>query len=121
MADFNEFQHSNLHDDGILVVCGAQKIGIPQGGPHVRQTDVRLPFFEGLPEFSVHVFALDEPPLMERLFGKDRETFVVYDLTFHLETTYLGCKVSAQNIRKAENSSREYACSYVAKGLKRAE
>jgi hypothetical protein len=119
MAKFNEFKNEQRMPDGTLIVSGTQRLEIPSGGPVVRQTNVSLPFFVETPAISVTVHALDEPPLVTRLFASDRETFVIYDITFREEQTYLLCKISATNIWNAVSSTREYFCNYVVQGRER--
>jgi len=120
MPDVNIFQNEQRQPDGTLIISGTELLNIPAGGAHVRQTDVRLPFFEGTPTISIGVHALDEPSLAARLFGQHRETFVVYDVTFHEEQTYLGCKISATNIWNGVKSQRKYFCNYITQGRERA-
>ena len=111
----NIFNNEILQPDGSLIVCGTAKLVVPAGGNYVRQTDLKLPFFEITPTISVQMFSLERNGFAE-IFNSRVEAFPVYDIKFHEEQTYLGCKISATNIWNAEKSDRSYVCNYIVHG-----
>lgn len=100
----------------------------PLGGKHVRQMDIKLPYLLGTPTISVtlaaylampdplnpdNVIIIPGPVPHRRWLERD---FVISNIVFHVETGYLGCKISATNIWNGKPSDLAFVCNYIVTG-----